>query len=360
MTLLENIFREFFSRTLRMVRIIITGIIAIYLFGLLIYLLLRLFLGDGPWWLATVNNFTYWTFLPLVLVWPVALILRRRWLIMTVAVPTIIAALWIGPYYLPKATAASSGSTLHVVTFNMYKYNPRIGDLEKWLRQQQADVVFLQEISRSYSRNGIASLRDIYPYQVSQPSAVRAWGNMVLSRYPIVSSENIDLASEGLGPQQRVYISVRGQTIALYNVHLAQPVGDVNRIKIPFARRIDDPFLRYNDTDRNGEINALLTSLEAEKFPYIVAGDFNTSDQGVTYGTLAAQIADTYREVGSGLGGSWPAGGEAGWPRFVPPLIRIDYIWHSPAFRALEAHQGPKLGSDHLPLVAALELKQTQ
>jgi endonuclease/exonuclease/phosphatase family metal-dependent hydrolase len=182
----------------------------------------------------------------------------------------------------------------------------------------------------------------------------------VLSRYPIVSAENIDLASKGLAPQQRLYLSVQGQTIAIYNVHLAQPIGRVNRIKIPFARRFDDPFLRYDDTGRNDEINALLLSLKSEKVPYIVAGDFNTSDQGATYGILASQIADTFREAGSGLGGTWPAAGEAGWPRFVPALIRIDYIWRSPAFRAVEAHQGPKLGSDHLPLLATLELLHTQ
>jgi endonuclease/exonuclease/phosphatase (EEP) superfamily protein YafD len=40
---------------------------------------------------------------------------------------------------------------------------------------------------------------------------------------------------------------------------------------------------------------------------------------------------------------------------FIPPLVRIDYIWHSAGLRALQAWQGPAIGSDHLPLQALLE-----
>jgi endonuclease/exonuclease/phosphatase (EEP) superfamily protein YafD len=40
---------------------------------------------------------------------------------------------------------------------------------------------------------------------------------------------------------------------------------------------------------------------------------------------------------------------------FIPPLVRIDYIWHSAGLRALQAWQGPAIGSDHLPLQAILE-----
>ena len=39
------------------------------------------------------------------------------------------------------------------------------------------------------------------------------------------------------------------------------------------------------------------------------------------------------------------------------PMLRLDYIWHDDHFRALNAEKGPSgLGSDHLPVVADLEL----
>jgi endonuclease/exonuclease/phosphatase family metal-dependent hydrolase len=332
--------------------------ICAYTASLAAYLLLRLLFGDRFWWLAIINNFAFWTFLPLVVILPVTLILRQRWLIVVVAIPTVVALLWIGPYYLPKAIAASSGPTLRIVTFNVYQKNNRTTDVEAWLRTQQADIVFLEEIPFRYGRGMITPLKDIYPYQVHQDWNLRHWGNMILSRYPIISSENLNMDDSGLVPQLRAYLSVNGQTIAAYSVHLPEPIGQVQRIRLPFVKGVPSPLLRYDDSARNGEIDTLLTTLKAEKVPYIVAGDFNTSDQGATYSTLASQLGDTYREAGIGLGGSWPAAGQASWSRFMPTLMRIDYIWHSSAFRATEAQVGPGLGSDHLPVVATLELQQ--
>jgi endonuclease/exonuclease/phosphatase (EEP) superfamily protein YafD len=52
-----------------------------------------------------------------------------------------------------------------------------------------------------------------------------------------------------------------------------------------------------------------------------------------------------------GFGASWPALFTG-----IPPLVRIDYIWHSDEFRAISVKQGPDIGSDHLPLYATLDI----
>ena len=78
------------------------------------------------------------------------------------------------------------------------------------------------------------------------------------------------------------------------------------------------------------------------------------SDQTSIYASLTAQMGDSFREGGVGLGTSWPAFQAAGLA-FLPALIRIDYIWHSRGFYALNAEVGPYLGSDHLPVAATLD-----
>jgi vancomycin resistance protein VanJ len=43
-------------------------------------------------------------------------------------------------------------------------------------------------------------------------------------------------------------------------------------------------------------------------------------------------------------------------PQLPIPVQRIDYVWHSAEFIALEAFVGQEGGSDHLPMVAKLIL----
>ena len=111
----------------------------------------------------------------------------------------------------------------------------------------------------------------------------------------------------------------------------------------------------YDDSIRNLQIDRLVAHLQNEPYPYFIAGDFNTSDQSPSYNRLAAVGIDSFLEVGSGFWMTWPVAAVQRLPSFVPPLIRIDYIFHSQGFRALSAHPGSPMGSDHLPLLVTLE-----
>ncbi|MCC7452264.1 MAG: hypothetical protein IT324_32990 [Anaerolineae bacterium] len=151
-----------------MVRFPLMVLSAGYAIGLIGYLVLRLLIGDRHWLLAFVNNFAPFLFLPLLIFLPLALLLRIRWLMGVMLILTVIGVLWIGPYYLPKAHAAATGPTLRIVTFNIWGDNTRLNDVEAWLRQVSADVVFLQEIPQIYADHGVAALKDVYPYQFNQ------------------------------------------------------------------------------------------------------------------------------------------------------------------------------------------------
>jgi endonuclease/exonuclease/phosphatase (EEP) superfamily protein YafD len=108
---------------------------------------------------------------------------------------------------------------------------------------------------------------------------------------------------------------------------------------------------------RNRQIEHLMTVLARETLPYIVAGDFNTSDQSLIYPRIASLMGDSFREAGFGFGTSWPvSAAQRETFGFLPPLVRIDYIWHSRDWVATQAAQGPPLGSDHLALTATLAL----
>lgn len=327
----------------------------LYLAGLATYLVLRLVFGDRFWWLAAVNNVPHFLFIPLMAVFPMLLLIRARKLALVALVMVTVGMAWFVPYFIPKVQAAANGPTLRVLSFNVWGNNHRLEGVEAWIREQNADLVFLQEVSPAYARDSMPGLAEVYPYQLGQRDGIRWGGNVVLSRYPLVDVPVVNWREGNENGFQRVTVEVNGQQVALYNTHLAFPVGGsrIGRLENTFYLRV---LLGYQDDARNAQRDMLVDMLETEPLPFIVAGDFNTSDLSPSYSALASVMNDAFKERGYGFGGSWPVASARGLPSFIPPIIRIDYIWHNDGLRALEASQGPRLGSDHLPVLAVLEL----
>jgi endonuclease/exonuclease/phosphatase (EEP) superfamily protein YafD len=330
----------------------------LYLGVLALYLLLRLGLGDRLWWLAFLNNFAPYYFVPLIAVIPLVLLLRSRQMLLAMLPFVLIAVVWFGPRFMPHIIAHSPGTSLSLITFNIWGINQSTDAAEQWFRQMNAGVIVLQDIPPAYSDNGIPQLLDVYPYQFMLTKDERYWGNMILSKHPFIEAQKIDLEGDGTPSHQRVTLNINGKMLAIYNIHLMQPVRDD---VVHLSLSPDNPFWNlvnhYDDSLRNDEIKRLLDMLSTETIPYIVAGDFNLSDYSMIYGDLAAVLHDTQREVGIGLGASWPVSEIAGMPRIIPLLTRIDYVWHSDGLSAVSHQTGPKLGSDHLPQHAVLAIK---
>jgi vancomycin resistance protein VanJ len=321
---------------------------AFYLITLILYLILRFAFGDQFWWLAFLNNFAPYYFLPTFILLPLALLLRDKMTTLRLLPVVVIALIWFGAYFVPKATAQSTGTPLKVLTFNLWGGNTELANIALWIREVNPDVVLFQEAHRPYDvESGMLGLRDLYPYQAIESPSPDLWGRTIISQHPILSEEYFN--SLGI---QRLTLDINGETIAVYNVHFHVPMQDGRHINLPLSQPYLNMLLSYNDENRNQQIDAFLAHIETETLPYIVAGDFNMSDNAAPYPRLAAVMNDAFREVGTGFGASWPA-----LFSYIPPLVRIDYIWHSDHFRTISVTQGPDIGSDHLPLYAMLDLK---
>lgn len=338
-------------------RRLLNAAVAIYLALLTVYVLVRGLFGDRFWWLSLFNTFAYVSLLPLVVLVPLAFLLRHQQALWRLTPVIVLGGLWFAPYYLRERSDLPPGRTLSVLSLNAWNDNQHLSAMEDWLRTTGADIAVLQEISPAYAAGSLPRLLDIYPYQASQPDNTRWTGNITLSRFPILSQEYVDLNLSDTTYPLRTVVDVDGQPVAVYNVHLVWPGG---KVRVPLPGRLNNVytqiFFGYDDRIRNQQIERLLAHLDTEPHPYIVAGDFNTSDQSATYHRMANHMVDSFREAGQGFGGSWPVSVARKLPWFVPPLIRIDYVWHSPDLRAVEAHIGPPVGSDHLPVQATLLL----
>lgn len=337
----------FWRWTLGFVKVACVG----YLLGLVGFLILRQGFGDGWWWLGFLNSFAPIWFMPLIVVVPLLGVLRSGWWRLGASL-IVLAGVWFGAYFMPKTPNVPAGRALKVVTFNMWANNQHFDQIEKWLEQNDPDIVLLQEIPDRYAQHGVVSRIGQFPHQFVQNWT---WGQLTLSKYPILEQKNIPPPSGFVF--QRTVIDFEGQQVAIYNMHLSMPTQDDARLVISHAPFYVNIALKYYDTTRNQEIAFLLKTLETEPLPYIVAGDFNTSDQSMSYQLLRDKLGDTFREVGVGFGGSWPRPVVDELPAWLPPIIRIDYLFHSSQWQAVSAEVGPYLGSDHLPMIGVLALR---
>jgi endonuclease/exonuclease/phosphatase (EEP) superfamily protein YafD len=114
-------------------------------------------------------------------------------------------------------------------------------------------------------------------------------------------------------------------------------------------RRTLDRYLQKTAQIRIEQADAALRWTGGLHEPMILAGDFNTPPGGMIYRRLTSRFSDTFAEVGTGWGCTYPN-------RF--PLLRIDYIFHSPEWTPLRCEVGGPRGSDHRPFFAELALRK--
>lgn len=315
-----------------------------YLFAMLLYLALRLIFTDTLWWLALITSFTIYLFLPLIFFIPLAVFVKNWRLSLRLLLLLLLAVMWFGPFFQARSVPQVEGQQIRVMTFNMWDNNwpdndngQQFRDFEAWLEAQNVDVAVFQEVPADYEENGIAALQDRYPHQ--SPG-----DRMIISRYPIVESE---LIFDRWG---RFVLEIDDRLVTVYNVHLRYPLYlDPPRINLPLLSLLS----RYDEVPRNQQIVELLELIQEEPYPFILAGDFNLSQHSIKYGALAVELDDAFRMTESGLGVTWPV---ASSPPYNIPLLRLDYVWYSNGLHAVDTEIGPRLGSDHLPVIATLVL----
>ena len=112
---------------------------------------------------------------------------------------------------------------------------------------------------------------------------------------------------------------------------------------------------------RAQQIAAMLALAALDSGPILLIGDFNTTDMDENYRRITANFADTFREVGWGMGFTnpdWQHDNPRRGVSFMPMYQRIDYVFHNQFFTPVEARVWSSSGgSDHRPLYALLALK---
>lgn len=321
---------------------------AIMLYGMVMigYLVARIAIGERWNVVAFANNFVPWWALAGLIACVIALFSRRRWWLVALQVPILIAfvALFGGLFWPRDEVAqANNGFTFTAATYNILSGLSDPDEVIQTIESLDADLIAFEELGTAH----VAAIKEHfgseYPYQVISPSET-GFGVGLFSRFPVIDQQ-IDLTLEPHQRHIRAVLDMNGIEVVVYVAHPYPPHNFFSPIS-------------YDDSQRGNQLAALRDQIRQEDGPVLMLCDCNMTDQSDDYRAMADLLQDSFREAGARMGFTFPATFRSQ-GRFLPYLVRIDYIWHSDEFVALDAHVADNSGtSDHRPVIAELSLKQ--
>ena len=215
--------------------------------------------------------------------------------------------------------AQGAADTLTVVSFNVFTRNQQLDEAARWLLQQNADVIVLQEMTR-HTREPIRQvLAPAYPHIYD----CQCNDIVMYSRQPWIAA----------GGQPRT-----GEQPALSWLTLADRNGRELRVVGLRPRYMKEP------STYAAHYDWLVRNIPKFGDRLILAGDFNAAPWSWQMLRLAA--AAGLRRHGT-YAASWPS---------LLPVVLIDNLLTTPDIGAVSFRTGPFLGSDHLPIVATVAL----
>jgi endonuclease/exonuclease/phosphatase family metal-dependent hydrolase len=248
---------------------------------------------------------------------------------------------------LAAGSSTQIARCIRVLTYNVHAFVGADGvyDPERTARVVElvrADIVALQEVDfgRGPSAEGsaverLAARLGMRCHFTHTRDGTRGhFGNAVLSPH------QLELISEGLLPRRR------DEARAVQWLRVRAPA---------FELHLMNTHLSVSLRERSLQVEALLGAewvvQAGSDLPLIVCGDFNAPPFSAAYRKVARTLKDC--QCGKKRRGTWPS---------LLPVLRLDHIFVSSSVKVKSSHVVDtglaRHASDHLPLVADLELSE--
>ena len=274
--------------------------------------------------------------------------------------------------YMPinKAQKVPEG-TIKLLSYNVcqyggnYKYEYGFETVYDYLKDQDADIVCLQEDVDSWRRFCFQWYKKIYAYNdttIFRNDRNGMNGVGIHTKYPILKKERIPYESVGNG-SVAYYLKIENDTVIVINNHL-EGTHLSNEDRDNYKRMLKGEMKR--DTakaetlmlieklgkyaaKRAPEAEAVHNYIESHRqYPMIVCGDFNDNPISYSRRTIAQGLTDCFKETGCGIGLSYNQKGF---------FFRIDHIFCSDHFTPYNCEIDSKMdASDHYPIICRLKL----
>ncbi|MDB5251093.1 MAG: hypothetical protein JWP27_262 [Flaviaesturariibacter sp.] len=237
------------------------------------------------------------------------------------------------------------------------------------IKAQHADILCLEEFFHSTDSTYYDNL-DYVRDKMDYPYAYFSWiedgykqwvGEAIFSKHPIIDSGITRFPRPGL-PETLIYADiVRGpDTFRVYTTHLQSfrfVKEDYDRIEK--IKNRDDSLLENSKSIfskvktatviRSHQADIVRAEIDRSPYPFILTGDLNDVPNSYTYFTIRGNLQDVFLKKELGIGRTFNG---------LSPTLRIDYIFATHEFEALQFNRLSRDLSDHAMLVADLRLSK--
>lgn len=234
----------------------------------------------------------------------------------------------MGNFYFGKNNKGEDPN-FKIISINIFSQNNEFQHLQKYLSEETADVIVLQELTPSWQKN-VSFIREKYPYYKEEPRS-NNFGIAVYSKIPfdtVITKNYID----DMHPSLIGELKVNGKPVSILMTHPVPPLPNQAR----FERRNKQYKMMKEEIDAMTNQNI------------IFIGDFNSTVYSPNFKLLQSDKLKDARS-GFGLQNSWNA--------FIPILrTNIDQCWVSKDIKVTNFYRGKDIQSDHFPIVAELKI----
>lgn len=281
------------------------------------------FLAGWAWWLDVLSDFRVQYAAAAALLALAALAMRRMKEMVLALALLGLNGIALAPHLAP---APDGPATMKVIGFNLDFHNTDTAPTLDFLRRENADVVVVTEVTEVW-RSALDRLSDIYSHRFFGPlcrcpgKTPHTIGLLAKRPWEDIGVERSDLTNRVFAVWARFPSASPSLTVA--GVHIMNPINGFAVLQ-------------------RAETEALVSVVKRFKGPLIVVGDFNMTPFSTRYEALLRKSG--LRRADGGLNTTWPA--------LLTPLgLSLDHVLVGAGIRDAAMRTGPRLGSDHLPVV---------
>lgn len=223
----------------------------------------------------------------------------------------------------PTAPPNAPGQ-IKVVELNVWRGNPDRDRLAEWLRSEDPDFIVLDESD--------TALRELIMRRVGR-GGVAGWASslMIFARGPYLQMDR-----PAIGPESH---------LTFVNATYPSQSGPLEVV----AAHTDWP-TSARQGPQSAELAGVVASLPRRRM--ILAGDFNSTPWSFRRRSDDAAFGLIRRDRALA---TWPAGHAGPWRGWAPfAFLPLDHVYAGPGWATVSIRRGPRIGSDHYPLIVTL------